>query len=351
MHPYPEPMPSTASSTASASLWLKTFFGGFAIICAMVASSLLTPVPYGDLSRIGRLSDAEFGWRRPPPPAPSEALKAVPLNEADVLVVGDSFSMTLYWQAALVQDGLRVATIYWGQINYLCQDFSSWISAAGFKGRLVVIESVERLLDERLEVGESEQCARLRRAPIAKTAPFFDALTKLPESALNWNAKLNTGLTTYRNTRRARESAGDTQHGKDVLVRRVADGCRQFSHRLCDRALFFKDDLDNGPLSTKTFERLKRFTAAQSLPLLWMVIPNKTTVYVDPDYSRPFVEAFQGAGYGPDLFMFAQEQRRRMTDFYFPNDTHVSMHGQLALGQLMLEQVRERLRTLPVKAP
>ena len=333
----------------SASIWLKTFVGGFAVISAMLVITLFTPAPYGDLSRIGRLSDAEFGWRAPPPPAPVDALKGVPLDQADVLVVGDSFSMTLYWQAPLVQAGYRVATVYWGQFGYLCGDFSRWAAQAGFKGRVVIVESVERLLDERLRKGE--QCQTMLKAPVAKTTPFFKSFTEVPPDAFNWDAKLATGVVTYRNTQRAKRTDGDTLHGKDTQVRLVPDGCKQFSHKLCDRALFFKEDVDNGPLTAETFEMLKRYTASQSLPLIWMVIPNKTTVYIDQQHSKPFVEAFRAAGYGPDLFAYAENRRMQVRDFYFPNDTHISMHGQLALGEIMLAQVRKLMPEPPARAP
>jgi hypothetical protein len=72
-----------------------------------------------------------------------------------------------------------------------------------------------------------------------------------------------------------------------------------------------------------------------------MVIPNKTTIYIQPDHSKDFVTAFRDAGLGPDLFTFAQEQKTKVRDFYFPNDTHISMRGQLILGQRMLEEVRK----------
>jgi len=335
---------------SNASIWLKTFVCGFAVVSAMLIVTLLTPPPYGDLSRIGRLSDTEFGWRAPPPPAPpADALKGTPIDQADILVVGDSFSMTFYWQAPLVQAGYKVATVYWGQFGYLCRDFSDWAVRAGFKGRLVIVESVERLLDERLRKGEP--CQTMIKAPEAKTTPFFKSFTEVPAPVFNWSAKLTSGLVTWRNTRRAKNAPGDTSYGKDTQVRLVPEGCRQFSHALCDRALFFKEDVDNGPLTAETFDLLKRYTASQSLPLLWMVIPNKTTVYIDPQHSQPFVGLFGASTYGPNLFAYAQEQRKRVRDFYFPNDTHTSMHGQLALGEIILSEVRKRIPEPPPRAP
>src|ERR1700712_1255453 len=128
--------------------WLRSFAAGFVIIVSMLLVTLFTPAPYGDLTRIGRLSDAEFGWRAAPPVVEKQYIKGAPLDQADVLVLGDSFSMTLRWQSRLVKEGYKVATIYWGQTGPMCSDFTPWIRHAGFKGKLVVVESVERLLGD-----------------------------------------------------------------------------------------------------------------------------------------------------------------------------------------------------------
>lgn len=327
-----------------AAIWLRTFLVGFVIVSAMLVLTLFTPVPYGDLTRIGRLSDAEFGWQQPAPPAPpAETLKSSPLNEADIVVVGDSFSMTLYWQSTLVRAGYKVSTLYWGQVGYLCGDFSQWLQRAGFRGRLVIAESVERLLDERVRKGAA--CATMSKPPEVKPAPFIHPLSGVPHLGLNWAARLTTGLITYRNMKEVYRSTTDLQFGDDTQVRFVPDGCKQFSHHMCERALFFKEDLTNGPLTLQTFEQMARFTKSQTIPILWMVIPNKTTVYLDPSYSDAFLERFRTGGLGPDLFAYAQSARHQVRDLYFPNDTHFSMYGQYALGDIMLKEVQGRLGT------
>lgn len=332
-----------------AAIWLRTFLVGFVVVSVLLVLTLFTPVPYGDLTRIGRLSDAEFGWQQPAPPAPpAESLKSSPLSDADIVVVGDSFSMTLYWQSTLVRAGYKVSTIYWGQVGYLCGDFSQWLQRAGFRGRLVIAESVERLLDER--VRKSDSCATMgKKPPDVKAEPFIRPLVGVPDLGLNWSAKLTTGLITYRNMKAVYKSHTDLQFGDDTQVRFVPDGCKQFSHHLCERALFFKEDLTNGPLTAQTFEHMVSFTRSQPIPILWMVIPNKTTVYLDPSYSDTFLARFRPSGLGPDLFAFAQAARHQVRDLYFPNDTHFSMHGQYALGDIMLKEVQARLGV--AKAP
>jgi len=271
-------------------------------------------------------------------------LHAVPLDQADVLVMGDSFSMTYRWQADLVRAGYKVATTYWGQIGYMCGDFTRWLRKNGFKGRMVIVQSVERAFDERMQ--RSEQCAHMvDRKLELKTEPFLGPLTQKPPPGLNWTAKLTTGPITWLNTRRAMRAPVDTQHGDETLVRMVPDGCKQFTHLACDRVPIFKEDIDNGPLTAQTFQRMQQLTAANpSLTLLWMIIPNKTTVYLDPSHSSAFMDLLRAhPDMGPDLFAWAQDARFKTRDFYFPNDTHLSMLGQVALGKVMLQEVSKRM--------
>ncbi|MEJ8846493.1 hypothetical protein [Variovorax rhizosphaerae] len=335
-----------------AKLWLRVFLAGFALITALVALTLLTPVPYGDLSRIGRLSDHEFGWRLEPPPLIEKDLIESPPNEADILVVGDSFSMTQQWQAALVHAGYRVTSTFWATYGEaLCGDVDQWIAKSGFHGKLIIFQSVERLLDERMQKAQDCANGQMTKEFTSKPEPFVQPFRKVPGFELNWSAKLTSGLISYRNTRRAKEATSDVLITRQTMVRLVPDGCERFSHRLCDRALFYADDVDNGPLTTTTLERLKAFSSLRKTPLLWMVIPNKTTTYLKPDYSREFVEGFNKLGVGPDLFSLLRERRLTMRDLYFPNDTHISPHGQVLLGQVMLQEVRKILPAPPGTPP
>lgn len=339
---------SFATDAGARGIWLGTFGLGFLIILALLLLTVTTPAFYGDLSRIGRVSEAEFGWRLAPPSVPAQSLQGAPIAEADVLVIGDSFSQTHRWQSVLQDAGYRVTSTFWGQYGEdLCADLKPWLQQAGFQGRLVIVESVERLLDERIR--RLGRCERMRQPLSAQPAPLFEPPGPVPGLFTNWGATIATGWHTYRNTRRALREAGDTLVDNNVLARVVPQGCERFSNRFCHKSLFFREDETLGELGPAHAEALQRFAATQpGLRLMWMVIPNKTSAYLVPGHSDAFVQALQTAGLGPDLFAFAREQRSRMQDFYMPNDTHLSIQGQLALGKRMLEEVR---RALPAPAP
>ncbi len=336
--------PGVFSLKISKRLWLWCFTPGYVIIASMLVLGLFTPVPYGDLTRIGRLSDAAFGWRAAPTLATKAYMKGAMLDQADVLVVGDSFSATLGWQSRLVESGYKVATVYWGHMGPLCSDFTPWIRRAGFKGRFVIVESVERLLGDRLKDGAV--CASMSSDPVVTLEPSAKALEAVPGFALNWDVKLTSGLITYANMRRARDDSDETVFGGGTRVRSVHDGCRYFSHTLCEKALFLLTDTVNAPLDTKAVQQMRAFAQAQpELSFLWMVIPDKTTVYLDPQHAASFVAAFKAAGLGPDLFGLAAAERGKALGLYFPNDTHLSMHGQLIFGDHMLQTVSTVLPT------
>jgi len=334
-----------------AKVWLRLFLVGYVALVVLWVISLTSPIPYGDLTRIGRLSEREFGWTIEPPAFDPATLRGVPIEQADIMVIGDSFSMTFRWQSILVKAGYRVSTTYWGQYeNALCGDFDQWVKQSGFKGKLILIESVERLLDSRTV--QSEKCAKTIRPFDASTESLIKPAERPPGFVPNWDAQFTSGVITYYHTRQAKQATTDMHFDWNTWVRPVPDGCKLFSHRLCDRMPFFAEDEDNGPLTKDTFARMEAFTKAHTaIPIIWMVIPNKTTVYLKPDYSKDFETAFRASKLGPDLYAFAREKRTQVRDFFFPNDTHLSMHGQLHLGERMLQAVREVLPTPPSKSP
>jgi hypothetical protein len=330
-------------NSSFARLWLWIFGIGYAVFVGLLLQTLFTPAPYGDLARIGRISDHDFGWRIDPPRVDPALLRGAPVAQADILVIGDSFSATHRWQSQLAKAGYSVATTYWQDIDEtLCDDFDHWLEAGGFRGKLVIIESVERIVDFRLE--RSRDCRQMKKPLVAKPEVPSPPLDHVPGFALNWEGQIYAGFLTQRCTRAA--IAGKKRSGCDqqTHARAVADGCALFSNRRCEMALFLAQDEASRELTAAHAAQLQAFGQARgTVPILWMMVPDKTTTYLKPAHSRDFVKAFGDAGLGPDLFAFAQQQKTAMRDFYMPNDTHISMQGQLVLGDRMVQAVKEKL--------
>jgi hypothetical protein len=330
--------------TKSARTWLCIFAAGYLVCCALLVLSLFTPIPYGDLTRIGRISEREFGWQVPPPPIPDANVKTWPIDQSDILVIGDSFSVRYVWQSVLVGAGYKMTTTHWDSTGPLCEDFSDWLARSGFKGKLVVVESIERLLELRIQ--QSETCKTMKHKFNPTPPPTENPSRPLPGFQLNWDAQLLSGWLTYRNTRsilRRDNWTNKPDHwGPLIDARVVPDGCKQFSHHACNKLLMTAEDRVNSPLSVESAQFMKNFEkTAAPYKVVWMVVPNKTTVYLQQNHADAFRAAFNPQNIGPDLFDLAQQHRFKMVDLFPANETHVSTAGYILFGQRMLEAVRQ----------
>ena len=64
----------------------------------------------GPLTRMGKIPESLFGWTKEQPAIDPSNLANVSLQEADILVIGDSFSIPHLWQSVLVKNGIKVHT-------------------------------------------------------------------------------------------------------------------------------------------------------------------------------------------------------------------------------------------------
>ncbi len=73
---------------------------------------------------------------------------------------------------------------------------------------------------------------------------------------------------------------------------------------------------------------MKRFeSTAAPYKVVWMVVPNKSTVYLQQNHADAFRAEFNPQNIGPDLFALAEENRFKMMDLFPANETHVSTRG------------------------
>jgi hypothetical protein len=319
-----------------AKLWVHTFAAWFLAFAGAMTATLLTIPFYGDLTRTGLLSEDDYGWQAEQPQIDPTLLHSVAVDQADVLVIGDSFSLELIWQAQLVKAGHRVATLQWDETGPLCDDLDDWLRAIGWSGRWLIIQSVERELADRLQA--SFACRATRRFTPNTVRSRHPPLTSPPTRSLNWRGSLTTGIRTWWNSRRSLHASPQTIFGEKVRVAPVDDGCRRFSHRACERAPFYAVDLERPALTPETAQQMESFVRRHaSARIVWLVIPNKSSVYLQPERSAAFGAALQRSGTGPDLF----EQLTRMSvntpDVYLANDTHLSTLGFSRLGSIVVD--------------
>lgn len=293
----------------------------------------------GDLTRVAKLPESLFGWNQPQPAIAPELLHSAAWQDADVLVVGDSFSETRVWQTILVQHGLRVRTEHWTSIRGgICEDFYPWLRAQGFKGKHVIFEVVERNIEAGLPI--SVACKQQAYYPnINADKPHASPITSRKEP--DYSGKFSIGLTTYANvqTYQARADQPGFSHWDipgGVRMEHLANGCELFSHPRCRDVLFYASDrttdLDKSLLnSVATLNgRLGDITP------IWVFMPDKSTVFLHPD--KQFWNEAERRFHSPNVLKIMREGLdKKLIDLYPANNSHLSTTGYLLLGEAVYQ--------------
>lgn len=299
----------------------------------------------GDLTRIGMLPESLFGWTRAQPAIAPALMQQSSWQDADVLVIGDSFSDSRVWQTVLTGHGLRVHTEHWENVRAVCGDFSSWLRGQGFRGRYVVIEVIERYARDRF--ADSVACRKMElRHSYDESRPRLPPATAFDPDRKDWSGKLSVGIRTeahllgYQHASAQPDFRGYTL-GR-VSVARVSGGCQLFSHRACRDALFLGEDsaqdLQDGVIDDIATLN-GRFAG---LTPVWVVVPNKSTAYLYPD--KHFWDRLERRLPASVNLMKPVRQAiaDRVVDLYPANNTHFSTTGYLLMGQAIYRNMAPR---------
>jgi hypothetical protein len=311
---------------------------------------------YGDLTRIGQLDEADFGWHMQQPLVAVEFLKSYPLTEADILVIGDSFSNGLIWQSRLISAGFKPSTLKWDEFKpcSLGQNLGEVVRLAGFRGRYVVIENVEHGFQNRMNSScdiTSKIKGTAYNGPAPQTEPPNSrSLISLNRDPLGgeWvvNALINKIKLNY--FLESTNSYMEFGNGRTRVV--PISGCAWFSNKLCNYGLFYYHDFDKS-----TFNSFSNILAVNAdlqkvgIETIWLAIPDKATVYLG--YGKlsmnPYVNIWDEFAkhseiVAPNLAAAFIQKSRLIKDFYKPNDVHLSTNGYLYLGDIVTDLVKRR---------
>ncbi len=284
----------------------------------------------GNLTRMGMVPDALFGWTKAQVEVDPALMQQASWQEADVLAIGDSFTMPLLWQTALTRRGLHVRTETWESMRNICEDFAGWAREKGFKGKYVVIEIIEYSVESRLE--RSVGCQRMSYHEIATMHPSMSLSGKL---SIGIRAQFNAWK--YQWLRRQPGFSG-FELSNSARVAPVANGCDLFSHRECGDVLFYAGD-HIPDFDEKTLAQMDEITRRlQGVTPIWAIVPDKSTAYLHPE--KKFWDEVERRSQGPNLLKtFRRAIHDKTVDLYLGNDTHVSTTGYLILGEAIYQSM------------
>lgn len=326
--------------------FVKIFIAGYLAMLFSLLPALYFANYSGELTRVGNLPEFYFAWASEQKLAKIENVKSVLMEDADVLVIGDSFSAGLQWQSVLVGSGLKVKTVGWPEINgAICSDFSGWLAQKGFKkGGLVLIQSAQRGVHHRLNA--SVDCTKTQsdnyRDKEIQGGPLPSKFV-MPK-LIDLNESIFSGLNTFKNIFIAKwvdqYDFNPPNASHSIKMSKLKDGCQFFSNKLCEKVLFLNQDFDAPELTQTYFPMMEKINRQISgYRTTWIVVPDKSTIYLD----RPgnFWVQLEKMNLGPDLYTHLQLKKYEIKDLYGPNDSHFLSSGYLALGELVLQYLKK----------
>lgn len=303
----------------------------------------------GDLTRIGMLPEAQFGWRKPQPPIDPKLIRQSSLQEAEVLVIGDSFSdnppaPSRIWQTVLTQNGLKVRTEHWGNIRGICADFMPWLRAQGFRGQFVILQIVERHISQGLE--EYMNCQHMQPHPsVMADMPRSPPAISFDPDRNDYSGRFSAGLQTALNYRHYADFSNAPDFKSVALtngvnIARVKDGCDLFSHTRCNDALFLAEDSAE-EVDIHALENIDKLNGRmQGITPIWVFVPNKLTAYLYPE--KHFWNEAERRFHAPNLLRMTQQALKEKTvDLYPANNTHFSTTGYLLMGEEIFRAMQQ----------
>lgn len=297
-----------------------------------------------DLTRMGMLSETQFGWRKSQPSVEQRWITQASMQDADVLVIGDSFSESRVWQTVLTQHGLKVRTEHWDSMRAICTDFMPWLGAQGFRGQYVVLQIIERSIVKGLD--KSVACQHMAtHSNISADSPRYPPQVSFDPDLTGRGGRFSVGIQTALNFVKIERlsSTGDFKSAtlpNGAKIARVKNGCELFSHTHCADALFLGEDKPD-EIDTRALQNIETLNARMpGITPIWAFVPNKSTAYLYPD--KQFWNGTERRFGAPNLLRMTQQAIQDKTvDLYPANNTHFSTTGYLLMGEEIFKAIKQ----------
>lgn len=308
---------------------------------------------YGDLTRIGKWTERDFGPNVMQSPATVKSSGRALLH-SDVMVLGDSFSQENLWQS-IVSDktGYTVQTFDYGK-----NCVSNFIGAAIANpfSKIIVIETVERSLIGRFGIIKS--CAKMKAIPSEIKESKRESIrpTTWPltfDFSYLWDATQNTvKLNLY--------PEQIVKKFRTVNIPLQAN-CAKFSNRKNDRLLYYADDDLKRQWSSKDISdtasnilKIQKEIESHGKKMLFIIAPDKSSVYqsclVEPITKTNGInindQLISLGVSAPNMTTLFRGEINNIQDLYNPDNTHWSVAGYVlageAISQFILSKFSEK---------
>ncbi len=313
--------------------------------------------PESILTRMGQWSEQDYGPQKLDPVIHVHA-NGTHDTDAEVSVLGDSFSRWNYWQSILSDStGAKHQSYHFGEVGCV-ENWIEWlIKNPPPSLKIVMIERIEEgyletfLYNFTCTIGEIEP----------KMFTIEDHQTSSKKKALAPAFDSDYLYLTAKNTLSLSLNPEDSFYNGKVYNQPLKRD-DLFSNRRSDRLLsIFLDAVKNGQdwtseqfnQASQNILNMKNRLAVHGIELVIIVVPDKTSVYEDlianpvvTSKAEAITASLQTYGiHTIDLFTYFRHVRDEIIDLYSPNDLHLSLAGYIAMAhQIEKSPIMDHIR-------
>ena len=312
---------------------------------------------HGDLTRIGRWSEHDFGPNAAPPVIQVKAAGSS-LNNATAMVLGDSFSERNLWQSIFeVKTNYIVKTFNYFGIKNCVQE---WVKEV-IKNpavRIVIIETIEREFVARFDNKTPVPlCSKGIFLPLEINTEVTEAARPMWPPTVSF-AYLSTTATNTVRSNLFNENYSD--RFRTVNAPLHAD-CASFSNRRNNRILYLADDDvknqwqdDDIKNAVTNVLHIQNEVKQHGKEFIFMLAPDKSSVYrhclatdkaklKQTKINQLLIEAGVNA---PNMQSIFAEQANTVVDLYDPDNTHWSTAGYILAGEIMSQHIAPKSKSI-----
>lgn len=324
--------------------YLKHFFlAVFVILVPFILLAWWAEPVSGDLARVGKWAEHDFGSNATHPDFELKATGRF-IKNPDILVLGDSFSVTNQWQSVVSKRTNYAVKSY--QYDNNC--ISKWVKEAilNTSSKIVVMEVAERSFLNRFR--QVESCQFTDPVPMEVQAGVINHSRKFWPPTISLFYLSGTAYNTIW------LNLYPEKYSKRFRVVNIPllEGCARFSNRRSDRLLYYADDdlkqqwtSDEIRSALANISRIQKEVEKSGKIFLLVVAPDKSSVYHNcflynsETFDVPNIfELLTSSGIKTlDLKRVFSEKINAIEDLYEPDDTHWGVEGYELAGNKISE--------------
>jgi hypothetical protein len=301
---------------------------------------------YGDLTRIGKWTERDFGRNAIQKPIQIKSTGRSLLNP-DILVLGDSFAQENIWQSVVTKEtGYAVQTFDYGK-NCLGNFIDAAITNPSSK--IIIIESVERTLIARFR--NIRSCVKANVFPSEIEGGSRESIRP------NWPLTLSLSYlaTTAVNTVTLNFHPEQSIKNDIVVNAPLRADCAKFSNRRNDRLLYYADDDLKQQWDPQDIQnaianilQIQKKAEQNGKKFIFVVAPDKSSVYqscilrdnpIHPKMSNIENLLIASGVNTPNLYKTFADKINVTSDLYEPDNTHWSIVGYRLAGVAVAQYI------------